>query len=151
MSFASSMALCPRLEKIGTATKSSLIAITSAGVGKVFDTASTESIASEYWYGPVSLGNVHSEGIVTETTAVLSSDSNNVSWEWYVGDSAQEAFNSTKAFTGADWTRQGMNYWQNPKARGAVGYLRVSGTGTDRIALEEVLASITVAGKRRFG
>ena len=131
MSFSSDFLLAVNFKKISSRTRSGLMGL-RAGAGYVFDTESSESIDSYLWYGPFAIGSGHTEGILHELNAVLAENSDDASWAVHVGQSAQEAYASSAAFTGSDWDEQGFNYWQYPRVRGQVGFIKVSGSGSDR-------------------
>jgi len=145
------MDLAPNLKSASSSTKSGMLAIEDGGAAFQYDTASTESINSYLFYGPIALGSPHTEGVLTEIAAVLSEDSGNTAWSVFVGDSPQEAFASTVAFTGANWNRQGLNYVQNPLVRGTAMYIKVEDVSQSRWVVEEMMAIVRAAGQRRVG
>ena len=110
----------------------------------------SELITSTLAYGPIELSSAFDDGVLARVTATLAANSSNVNWEVRTGDSEEEAINSTAAFTGADWDRQGFNYWQHPRTRGRVAYIVISGTGLGRISVEEILAESYPKSRRRI-
>ena len=158
MSFdtAGTMNLAVNFKKKSTATKSALIALSAAGSAYQFDTGSTEEVDSHLYYGPIAIGSPHTEGIVSEITAVLSEDSEPVAWELYAGDSPQQAFNlADPTFVGNNWTVQGLNYIQNPLVRGSALYIKAigveDGAGNGCWSIEEIPMVVRQAGRRRVG
>lgn len=155
MSFdAGTMDLAVNFKKESSSTKSGLIALTTTGVGYQFDIESDEEIASHLYYGPIAIGTPHTEGIVSEITAVLGEASEPVAWELYTADSPQQAFNLAEpTFSGNNWEIQGLNYIQNPLVRGSALYLKASGVnsgaGDGRWTIEEIPMVVRQAGRRR--
>lgn len=146
------MRLAPDFKSVRDATKSAMMPISSGGSVYQFDSSSTsESFAAELWYGPLALGGSGAEGILHKLMTTLAENSGHLSWEIYVGGSAQEAFNSTAAYSSTTpWTRAGLNYANDCRMRGAFAYLRVFSTGSTRWAMENVDAWIEPCGLRRI-
>jgi hypothetical protein len=136
------------LKGAATTEKSALLAINASGTVYQFDRDSTESFSSYVWYGPIQLGSAGSEGILHAVQASVATDSDAVSWTLHVGDTAEEAFASSAAFTGDDWPA-GLSTWQHCRRRGAFAYFKISGTTTDRWAVENIDAKINALGLRR--
>lgn len=136
-----------------TTEKSGLVAFTSAGAGFQFDRDSTESIAAELWLGPIMLGPDGYEGIFHSLTARISelNSGGEVPWEIYVGDSPEEAFFSTAAFTGDAWDVEGLNCWQHVRSRGNAAYVRLFTTDQQRWAFEGAPARLTLSAMSRRG
>lgn len=140
------------LKSAATETKSALVAFTSNGQGYQFDSNSTESIDSYLYYGPIAIGTPHSEGILSEISAVLSEDSSDVAWSVYAADSPQQAFAlSSPSFEGQNWDVRGYNYTQNPLVRGSAMYLKLEDVNYSRWSVEEIVCTVRQAGRRRFG
>lgn len=137
------------LKPAGSSTKSSLLAFDAGGTAYQFNTASTESFTSYVWFGPIQLGGPANEGLLHSIQASLASDSDDVDWSVHVGKTAEEAFESSAAFTGTDW-EDGLNYWQHPRRRGAYAYVKVGATTTRRWALETITVKLAAAGLRRL-
>jgi hypothetical protein len=131
-----------RLKSISNDDDSSLLAVNASGTIFRVDRDSTESFASELWLGPIALGAAGGEGILHSVMATLAANSGDVSWQIFCGNSAEEAYNSSAAFTGADFTVSGLNHWQYPRRRGAFAFIKLYASGTTRWSLEEVAAQI---------
>jgi hypothetical protein len=136
------MRLGATLKSAGTADKSAVIAFNASGTAYQFDRDSTESFSASAWIGPIALGGPGQEGRLHAVQASLAASSGNLSWEVYVGNSAEQAFNSSAAFTGADWTVAGLNSHQHPGRRGAYAFIRVFSTGTTRWSIEGIDATL---------
>jgi hypothetical protein len=143
------------LPGISSATKSGLIALQS-GSAYQFDTASSESITSHCYYGPIALGSPLTEGIITELSATLAESASGTeavyqaSARVHVGQSPQEAFNSpSRTITLSPWTKKGFNFWQHPRGRGVAAYVEVYGSGSNRWCVEEIVGTAYQKAKRR--
>lgn len=147
---------------IQSAVRSSIIPIGSTGSVRQFDNAElqgvpNESIDSYILLGPIRLSNADREGMLVSLTAALATGSEDVNWEVYAGDTAEEAYTKAIAatspdFTGTKWTyasTRHLNYWQNPRVRGAYFYLRIADVANERWLIEEIIGERADAGKRR--
>lgn len=133
--------------------KSALLAITSSGSVKQFDSTVTSdygtAIDSHLYVGPIKLGSDDRNGIMADCYAVLAEDSGNVAWSVAVGESAQQAFAATPWFTGQNWTRQGLNHRQHPRARGHSAYLKLEDASGSVWSFEEIVCNVQDGGPRR--
>jgi hypothetical protein len=146
--------LMPTMPKLMAAGKSSMLMISSGGVVNQFDSDSIEVFDSYMWLGPIKLSDEGGQGILISLAAALAKDSENVNWQIFVGESAEEAFNSSAAFTGRAWSYTSGRYWnytQHPRRRGNVAYLKVYDVSDERWLIEEIVAEIQQAGRRRVG
>jgi hypothetical protein len=144
-----------------TNTKSGLIAIGSRA--HQFEAKDDIIDRESYlWYGPFALGSPHTEGILTEITAVLSEFSGDVAWGIYTGETAEHAradphpFEGTwevhdESFVSGGSIKSGLNYKANPVKRGTMGYLKVESIGRSRWSIEEIMCVRRIAGRRRVG
>ena len=113
---------------------------------------------SYLWYGPFALGSPHTEGIITEITAVLASTSGDILWGIYTGETAESALADPHPYTGT-WTTpgatndlvSGLNYKSNPAKRGTMWYLKVESVNKSRWSIEEIMAVRRIAGRRTVG
>lgn len=116
-----------------------LLLKTSAG--KSFDTEKTETITSYVWIGPIPLGDGTIDGMLTKITASLGENSAAVSYDVYVAESAQEAFNSSPVYSGS-WDRAGRNEYALVHGRGQTAYVKVSYTGSELWAIESLMGEV---------
>lgn len=158
--------LFPTFPALQTATRSAILPIGHAGDVRQYDNTKTpggvigggpstyETFDSYVWIGPIPLGSPGGEGILRSISAALAKDSQNADWQIYVGDAAEEAFNSTAAFSGTAWSYtsgQHWNYTQHPRVRGNVAYLKVYDSNNRRWLIEQIVATVVEAGRRRVG
>ncbi len=115
-----------------------------------YDTESREPIDSHCFYGPISIGSPHTEGIFSEVSSVLSHDSSEVNWDVYAGDSPQEAFYGQPKYSGRTWSVKGLNHRQHPRVRGVAGYIKAWGTGSSRWSIEEIVGTTYARSRRRI-
>lgn len=142
-----------------TQEKSGLIAIGSRSYQFAVPSNNVIDKESYLWYGPFALGSPHTEGILTEITAVLSSTSKDVKWGIYAGETAESALVDKFPFEG-EWTvreesgndvASGLNYKSNPSKRGTMGYLKIESIRRGRWSMEEIMAVRRIAGRRTVG
>jgi len=120
---------------------------------------SAESIASYLVYGPIELSGAGKQGLLKTIIATLAeeldSDSFRMTWELYVGDSAQEAYANISggypAYTEEDFQVAGLNYIHHPRVRGSVAYIKIIGSTSDRICLERLELIVHEKAMRRVG
>lgn len=131
-----------------------------SGTAKQFDRSSTsESIDSYLWLGPFKMGQGNQEGILTAVDAVLaadesgySTDAGTIAWEIYTGDSPQEAYNSSAAFTGTSWSTDALNFTQNPCVTGNAFYIKLIDSSNSRWTVpDEITLTINSTGRRLVG
>tara|TARA_Y100000593_G_C4237262_1_gene300248 strand:- start:40 stop:1050 length:1011 start_codon:yes stop_codon:yes gene_type:complete len=119
---------------------------------RYFDPAATSddgtAIESHVWIGPFQIGPI-TEAKVMRMAAVLDAQSPDVTWGIYVGDTAEEAMNSTAIATGS-WSK-GRNLWKHVRARGQNIFVKLSSdSATDTPwSLEHITATLAVAGRVR--
>lgn len=130
-----------------TRTRGSSIILKNNG-GSYFNTASTESIASHVFIGPIRMGNAVLDGILSRIAFELSEDSDPVDFEIYAGSSAQEAYNSTARYSGR-LTRKGLSYSFHPRLVGQVAWVKLFETGTSRWAIERAVGETYPKSRRR--
>jgi hypothetical protein len=148
MSFsAGTMKLACNLKRVASLTKSGLIALRS-GAAYQFDTASSENITSEIWYGPLRAPN-GVQGVLQYVDVTLSEASTVGTFAVYAGKSAQEAF--ARATPNYSWTDDGQqrNYRKWVRAAGTEFYVKVSGTNQNRPCVEKISGSFAVASAAR--
>lgn len=104
-----------------------------------------ETLTSTVTYGPILLGGPGFEGLLCAMDAVLSSASDEVTWEVLVGDTHEDAINAD-VFDSGEW-EAGLNATVRPRARGASFCLRI--TSTNAWEIERVLATIERAGLQK--
>lgn len=104
-----------------------------------------ETITSRVIYGPFLLGNSDAmDGFLRELTATLDLESQDVTWNIYVGDGNELALVQTTAFETGLWSA-GRNYDSRPNAQGVSAVIEV--TSAKRWAIERVHAVFEAAGK----
>ena len=107
----------------------------------------SKPIESHVWIGPVFVDDV-TEAKLMRISSVLDEDSTAVDYEVYVGDTVEEAKNSSPVIT-SSWT-QGRNPWQYSRARGHSIFVKVSSSiAALPWAIERISATIAVAGRAR--
>lgn len=147
---------------VQSVVRSSILPIGTGGSVRQFDNAalqggSNESIDSYLLLGPIRLSGADREGMLVSLTAALATGSEDVNWEVYAGDTAEEAYTKAIAatspdFTGTKWTYSSgrhLNYWQYPRVRGAYMYLRIADVANERWLIEEIMGERADAGRRR--
>jgi hypothetical protein len=152
------------LPKMQTDDRSAIIALGSAGSVRQYDNAEDQGSGNEdfdsYVLIPIPVSTSGGEGIIHAISAALAKDSENVNWELYAGDTAEEAYTKAEAgsspdFTGAQWTytsTQYWNYWQHPRIRANFAYLKLKDVSNERWLLEEIVARIQpLLSLRRVG
>lgn len=155
MSFGTMPTLAATFPKVLTDNKSSIVTFSGSSVDQFKrdpeggDVA--ESRDSQIWI-QVPIAGLDQEGILHSIVATLAKDSANVNWAIHVGDSAEQAFNSTAAFTGTQWSYAAyryLNYTHYPRVRGAYCYVKVSDVSNNRWLLEQITADVVSCGQRR--
>jgi hypothetical protein len=112
----------------------------------------TGETRDSYVWIPIPIAAIDDEGILHSIVAALAKDSADVNWAIHVGDTAEDAFNSTAAFTGTAWSYASgryLNYRHFPRVRGAYAYIKVSDVSNNRWLLEQIVAEVVYAGGRR--
>jgi len=103
------------------------------------------AVTSEVMIGPFPLATPGYEGIVHDIRGILGALSSNVTWELYVGDSAEATYQATAAATGTFVA--GRRYSTYPRYRGRAAILKL--ISTDRWEIESVEVDIEKAGRMR--
>ncbi len=96
--------------------------------------------------GPLRMGKPGWEGIFSDLSAYFDDVSKSVTWELYVGRTAQEAFESTTPVATGTWAA----LWNKPsgsRSRGTVAYLKLTCSGM--WALEVISILRTIGGRLR--
>lgn len=153
-SYDNTLQLLPTFTPAQTATTSSILPMTSSGGVYQFDSASTEDIDSYIDLGPIRLAGPTGEGYIASIFGVLADGSDDCNWKLRFGKSCEEAFLQTAAahtFTGRKWSREAMNYSQNPRKGGYAAYLQIYDVANERWLIEEVCGEIGSRGMRRVG
>ena len=111
------------------------------------DAANDDGVAvtSEVMIGPFPLAPPGYEGVVHAIRGLLGELSGNVTWELYVGDSAEAAYRADAAATGT--FTSGRGYSTYPMRKGAAAILKLTATG--RWELESVEVDTDLAGLLR--
>ena len=102
-------------------------------------------VTSEVMIGPFPLAPPGYEGVVHDIRGILGALSGDVTWELYVGDSAEAAYRSSVAATGT--FTAGRRYSTYPMRKGAAAILKLVATG--RWEMESVEVDTEVAGLLR--
>lgn len=144
MEFVGEMRLAVRFNDLISKTKSSLLAIADNGAASQFDINSTESYESYVYYGPIELSSIpNMEGQVAKIGCVLGENSDAVSIEVFVGDSAQQAFNSpSNVFQTNAFAIKGLNFWVDVRRRGRSAYIKASTKKLARMQIEELFGEV---------
>jgi hypothetical protein len=171
MDFGINLDLCLSYPAQMSSSKSGLIAIGSGShqfearvEGETADksgTAKDIDQPSHLWYGPFALGSAHTEGILSEISAVLALTSGDIKWGIYTGDTAESAKIDPNPFEG-DWNVKqnidddnqpatGLQLKSNPVKRGTMGYLKLESVGKSSWSVEEIMALRRQAGRRAYG
>lgn len=117
---------------------------------------SAESRDSYAWI-PIVLAADTQAGLLHSINASLAKDSADVAWKIYAGHTAEEAFNlSSATFTGKNWSyttspSRYLNYWQYPRSRGNIAYLRVADVANNRWLIERIIAHVNPSSMLRAG
>lgn len=135
-----------------TLDDSSVLMLPAAGGVSQFDRDSTESFDSSVLYGPLQVGAPGFEGIFHKLQASIASDSDDVHWSIFIGDTAEAAYDNyvagTYAYDGPVW-RPGLSTWQNFRLRTNWALVMPYQTGTNRICLEHLTALADARGLSR--
>lgn len=108
------------------------------------------AITSYVQYSPVRLsGNDYDHAIVQEIDASLAADSDDVSWELYVGDTNEAAVDASSAFASGTWAGDGLQYKNRPNARAGSAVLKLSNGGNRPWSIERVVALVQITGRQR--
>lgn len=166
ISFSSTISLIPTMPKIQTAQRSTGLPITSGGSLYQLDSAESQGGGNETFSSemllPIRLADPGSEGILHTLVAALAKDSQAVDWGIYVGDTAEEAYDKAVAdstnvnadFAGSQWSATStrfFNYQQHVRRRGNFAYVKFWDVAGKRWLLEEIVAEVVEAGRRRVG
>ena len=120
----------------------------------------TTSVTSWVMIGPIALGDGHRDGILRRMKAALSKLSGSVTWEIFVGETPERAYELAEAsgtipneFTGT-WSMgarsHGLQYAVDPRARGQSCILTLTGASNDRAwSMEYIDAVKQVLGDHR--
>ena len=111
--------------------------------------AGSNAISSFVFIGPINLGGVVGDAIVTELHATTDTSSGDVDWELRMGQSAEQAFGATARESG-NWNYAGRNSVDRPRARGSAAVLKLTnGEASARWALESLGLAYEPAGRMR--
>ena len=107
----------------------------------------SNAISSYVYLGPFMPGNdLYTEGVLMELAASMASASNTLSWAVYVGDDAEEAFNSSTVFASGTF----------PAGRGMSNYVQARGVAVtiklydaNPWSFESLTGTVRKAGKVR--
>ena len=111
------------------------------------------AIASYVLIGPIRLGPADSiEGVLTEINGIFLNSSNDVTWEIFAGDSAEEAYanaveNGSTPVASGTFSR-GVSYRDHPRVRGAAVIIKVSNSTADRRWAMDRIEIMRAAGGR---
>lgn len=139
---------------LSTSSESGLLSIDASGTGYQLTTGSSESFNANVLYG-VDLAAPEADGYLHSLLATLGTESDSLELEVYVGGSAEEAYrnyetgSSVAAYVGADLVA-GLNNWQHIRVRDAYAMLNFKSSGTERWAIESLVARLKLAGARRI-
>jgi hypothetical protein len=86
-----------------------------------------EDIEGTCLIGPIQCGGLNLDGLVRELVGLLTKESAEVTWSLHIGRTAEEALNAAASASGT-WSG-GLNYTVRPRRRGAVAFLKLTGTG----------------------
>lgn len=102
-------------------------------------------ITSWVMLGPLRLGKIGKEGLVSEIWATLPQASGQVTWGIKPGVTGEEAYSETALATGT-WT-YGMNYRSHPRVRAASVVIKLENAETNRSwSIEEIGIRVDPAG-----
>lgn len=112
----------------------------------VYETDESNLIDSYCDMGIIKLGfGEEFEGKFNRVTAVMAQDSGSVTWSCRGGKSHEGAVDAD-TFASGTWTydgnKDGLNYWSRPRMRAASMVLRITGTGSQRWAIEKVMGEV---------
>jgi hypothetical protein len=107
------------------------------------DDDSAQPISSNVWLGPIRQPG----GVLYELQATLGANSDAVTYGVYSGNSAEQAFNSSAAFTGT-WSTAGRNYSERQRCFGDAIYIKLSNTTADKSWTFEKLTAVVKQGGR---
>lgn len=156
-SFSSMPILAASFPKIKTDNNSSLVMFEGTNAKQFKRDPEGDEVAESrdsYIWIPIPPPSPGSEGIIQAITVALAKDSADVNWAIYVGDSAEQAFNSSAAYTGQAWVYSSTRYlqtWRHLRRRYAFAYLKVSDVSNNRWLIERLLAKLAPAGMLRVG
>ena len=99
--------------------------------------------------GPISVGGMERDGVVTEITGALDSESGEVDWSIKPGDTPEQAIEATAQETG-EWTA-GQNTVEHPRVGAEAVVIRLAGGSTNRRwAVERMSMEIRPQGRQRL-
>lgn len=129
----------------------SLVGLGTAG-GKinVFDRAVACEAASNFDLGPIDLAGPGRFGKLLQVQPAFAASGGSVTVKTRFGLSGEEAYNAS-AFTTRTYSGSGLQSPVRPRGRGRYAYINFSAVGGVKWALEQVGASVGVAGKSRVG
>jgi hypothetical protein len=106
--------------------------------------------SSHIWYGPINAsGDTYKDAIFEELIVAPSANSGHIHGHVFVGDTPEEAYNST-AFGSYNFFTPALNYKARPKARGNAAYVRFDNTEYLPWSLERVTTVFKLKGKTRL-
>ena len=98
-------------------------------------------------YGPINIGGVYYDGVVSELICELGEKSGDVRWDVYVGETAESVSSGTSFANGV--LSEGLNYKHHPRARGGSMILKLSSNDHEPWAVERVTMLVERAGSQR--
>jgi len=102
---------------------------------------------SYIWFGPFGDPIAFNDTIITELVGILARNSGEIRWDIYVGETPEEAFNSTPRESGT-WVA-GRNYAAHPRSRGMAQYIKLTNIDETGWAFEQAYAVLNRAGRYR--
>ncbi len=160
------VSLIPTFPQLQTDRRGTGLPINSSGSMYQSDSAEVQGGGNEtfdsYLLIPIPLAGPGEEGILHTLVAALAKDSQNVDWGVYVGDTAEEAYDKAATdtthaspdFAGAQWSATStrfFNYQQHVRQRGNFAYVKFWDVAGKRWLIEQVIAEVLPAGRRRVG
>jgi hypothetical protein len=107
------------------------------------------TFTSSVMIGPIALGDGVNDGVIKELVATLGLFSSGVTWELYVGRTAEEVLNTSAIATGTWYS--GPNFTQRPGGRGQAFGIKLTASATNlRWALENLHVITRSAGRQRL-
>jgi hypothetical protein len=104
------------------------------------------TITSTVTIGPLRMASPGWEGLFADISAMLDGDSGSVTWELYIGRTAQEAYESTTPAATGTWIG-GWNVSTGDRSRGSVAFLKLTSTG--QWSLELITIARIIGGRMR--
>lgn len=113
-----------------------------------WDTDEGAEIESYVLYGPIRVGGDYSDLLVKELTAVLATDSNNVTWSLLTADTYEACVEAAAKATGT-WSA-GLNRKARPRSRGGCFVVKLENAENLPWSIERLSAVVRHAGRQRI-